>query len=344
MRACTFSVRFSVIVNGSPIGSFYSSRGLRQGDPLSPLLFLMIMEVLSRMLGNAVERGFIKGFQVGREGHPSVCVSHILYADDTILFSDAHPEQLLYIRMVLTCFEVVTGLKVNMTKSEMVPIGEVNGLSALADILYCHVGSLPLHYLGMPLGTYYKALEIWNPIIEKIERRLAGWQKMYVSKRGHLTLLKSTLSSLPIYYLSLFPLPVSVAKRIECIQRNFLWEGIGENHKFHLVAWDRVCSPIQQGGLGVKHLVLFNQALLGKWLWCFGMEEMHLWRRVVVAKYGVGRGGWTSNTPRGSHGCSLWKHIRMGWEAFSMHVHMEVGSRSRVSLWHDKWCSDHPLK
>ena len=79
-----------------------------------------------------------------QDGHPSVCVSHLLYADDTILFCDAHPEQLLYIRMVLTCFEVVTGLKVNMTKSEMVPIGEVNGLSALADLLYCRIGSLPL--------------------------------------------------------------------------------------------------------------------------------------------------------------------------------------------------------
>jgi hypothetical protein len=123
MRACTSTVRFSVIVNGSPTGFFDSSRGLRQGDPLSPLLFLLIMEVLSRMLRRSVERGFIKGFQVGREVHSSVCVSHLLYADDTILFCDAHPEQLLYIRMVLTCFEAVTGLKVNMTKSEMVQLG-----------------------------------------------------------------------------------------------------------------------------------------------------------------------------------------------------------------------------
>jgi hypothetical protein len=257
---------------------FYSSRGLRQGDPLSPLLFLLIMEVLSRMLRIAVERGFIKGFQVGRAVNTSVCVSHLLYADDTILFCDAHPEQLLYIRMVLICFEAVTGLKVNMTKSEMVPIGEVVGLSALADLLFCHIGSLPLQYLDMPLGASYKALAIWNPIIEKIECRLAGWKKIYISKGGRLTLLKSTLSCLPTYYLSLFPIPVSVAKRIECFQRNFLWGSMGEDHKLHLVVWDRVCSSIKQGGLGVRQLVPFNLALLGKWLWWFGLEELHLWR------------------------------------------------------------------
>jgi hypothetical protein len=125
MRACTSTVRFSVLVNGSPTGFFYSSRGLRQDDPLSPLLFLLIMEVLSRMLRRTVVRGFIRGFQVGRGDLSHVSISHLLYVDDTILFSDAHPEQLLYIRMVLTCFEAVTGLKVNMTKSEMVRLGRL---------------------------------------------------------------------------------------------------------------------------------------------------------------------------------------------------------------------------
>ena len=290
MRACTSTIRFSVLVNGSPTGFFDSSRSLRQGDPLSPLLFLLIMEVLSRMLRRSVERGFIRGFQVGRGDMTKVSVSHLLYAYDTILFCDAHPKQLLYIRMVLNCFEVVTGLKVNMNKSEMVPIGVVTDLGALADLLYCRISSLLLQYLGMPLGASYKALSIWTSIIEKIERRSAEWQKMYLSKGGRLTLLKSTLSSLPTYYLFLFPIPVNVAKRIKRLQRNFLWGGMGEEHKFHLVAWDRICSPMQQGGLGVRKLIPFNLALLGKWLWLFGSEESHLWRHVVAAKYGVDRG------------------------------------------------------
>ena len=109
------------------------------------------MEILSRMLKRVEEEGFIKGFSVGAAGLDGLSVSHLLYADDTILFCDNDPEKLVHIRLVLTCFEAVTGLKVNMSKSEMVPIGEVSNLPVLADILCCKIGSLPISYLGMPL-------------------------------------------------------------------------------------------------------------------------------------------------------------------------------------------------
>jgi hypothetical protein len=138
-----------------------------------------------------------------------------------------------------------------------------------------------------------------------MERRLAGWKKLYLSKGGRLTLLKSTLSSLPTYFLSLFTISVSVAQRIEKLQRNFLLEGMGEEFKHHLVGWDKVCTPKEKGGLGIRSLILFNKALLGKWLWRFGLEEHHLWRRVLVAKYGVDLGGWRTPRNRGPHGCGV---------------------------------------
>ena len=89
---------------------------------------------------------------------------------------------------------------------------------------------------------------------------------MYLSKGGRITLIKSTLSSLPTYFLSLFPIPVAVASRIDKIQRDFLWGGLGEGKKFHLVNWSQVCQPIHSGGLGIRNLRIFNKALLGKWL------------------------------------------------------------------------------
>ena len=114
---------------------FGSSHGLRQGDPLSPFLFLLIMEVLSIILKKTEENNLIRGFQVGAMTSVGVQISHLLFADNTILFCDASREQLLSTRLVPSCFQAFTGLKVNVRKSEIVPVGEVNNLDALAYIL-----------------------------------------------------------------------------------------------------------------------------------------------------------------------------------------------------------------
>ena len=121
---------------------------------------------------------------------------------------------MLFLHMVLVWFEAVSDLKVNLSKSEWVAVGAVHNFELLVAVLGCKQGSLPLKYLGLPLGAKYKDKTIWNPILEKMERKLAGWEKLYLSKGGRVTLIKSTLSNLPTYFLSLFPIPASVANRI----------------------------------------------------------------------------------------------------------------------------------
>ena len=134
------------------------------------------MEVLSRTLKKIEEGGFIQGFHVGPINSTGIRISYLLFANDTILFCDASREQILSIRLVLSCFQAFIGLKVNVGKSEIVPIREVCKIQSLANILQCRVGSLAMIYLGMPLGTLYKIASIWNPILERMEKKLSGWK------------------------------------------------------------------------------------------------------------------------------------------------------------------------
>ena len=132
--------------------------------------------------------------------------------------------------------------------------------------LGCRVGSLPTVYLGLPLGAHHKAIFMWNGVEERMRRRLAMWTRQYIFKGGIITLIKSTLASMPIYQLSLFRMPKIVAKRLEKLQRDFLW-GMGSlERKVHLINWEVVCTQKEKGGLGIRKINLLNKALLGKWI------------------------------------------------------------------------------
>jgi hypothetical protein len=191
---------------------------------------------LDEMVAPPIDRGLLSGFFVGSRPSEAVHISHLLFADDTLVFCGANPNHLRYIRVLFLCFEVVSGLKVNLGKSELVPVGHVDNVDGLAGILGCGVSSLPLKYLGLPLRACYKAKSIWNGVVEKIERRLASWKRVYLSKGGRITLIKSTLSNLPTYFMFLFLIPASVANRIEKLYHDFLWGGMGDEFKFHLVS------------------------------------------------------------------------------------------------------------
>jgi hypothetical protein len=210
------------LINGSPSGFFGSSRGVRQGDPLSPFLFVLIMEAFSRMITAIYSRGLIVGFYVGNREQDRVEVSHLLFADDTLVFCGADASQISYMSALLVCFEAVSGLKVNLSKSSLVPVGSLGDVDQLVDSLGCGTTELPLKYLGLPLGASFKLKTMWRDLEDRMARRLAPWKRSYLSKGGRVALIKSTLSNLPTYLLSLFPIPADVAKRIEKIQRDFL--------------------------------------------------------------------------------------------------------------------------
>ena len=266
-------------------------------------------------------------------------ISHLLYADDTIVFCEANSEQLMCLSWTLMWFEAFSGLKINLNKSEIIPLGRVDNVESLAAELGCRVGALPTMYLGLPLGAPHRALGVWDSIEERFRKRLSSWKRQYISKGGRLTLIRSTLSSLPIYFLSLFRMPKSVCARLEKIQRDFLWGGGNLDRKPHLVNWKTVCLEKSRVGLGVRGLSVMNQALLCKWCWRFANERDSLWRMVISTKFGEEAGGWHTRDIRGGFGTGVWKDIKKEWLIFSQNA-IPSGNGRRLGFWKDPWCDE----
>ncbi|RVW76692.1 Transposon TX1 uncharacterized 149 kDa protein [Vitis vinifera] len=158
--------------------------------------------LLLKFQGAALRRSFISlplcpGLR-GR-GRMEMDVSHLLFADDTIIFCEARKEYLTSLSWILAWFEAASRLRINLTKSELIPIGEVEEVEEMAVELGCKVGALPSVYLGLPLGAHHKAISMWDGVEERMRRRLVLWKRQYISKGGRITLIKSTLASIPIY-------------------------------------------------------------------------------------------------------------------------------------------------
>nr|XP_009794949.1 PREDICTED: uncharacterized protein LOC104241713 [Nicotiana sylvestris] len=244
------------------------------------------MEGLSKMLDKTKHLLWLDCFSVGRpQGNP-ISISHLLYADDTLVFCGAEKSQVQYLNLTLLIFEAISGLHINILKSIIYQVNEVPDLEALADILCCGIGSFPATYLGLPLGAKFKSVEVWNVVLEKVEKRLATWQMQYLSMGGRLTFISSVIDSIPTYFMSLYPMPSKVLKQLDKLGKNFLWKGNNEGHKFHLVKWVKVTQPKDLGGHGIKDLAKHNKSMLMKWVGRFGEEDTSLWKKVVIAKHG----------------------------------------------------------
>ena len=144
------------MLNVSPLDFFGSSRGIWQGDSLSLLLFDIVVEALSNMLDMAAFAGQFSGFLVGSMIGTLMMVSHLLFADDTLIFCDVEPTYIANLTVILARFKEALGLSINLGKSELVPVGVVHNLEVLVGLLGCGQSSLPLKYLGLPLGAKFK--------------------------------------------------------------------------------------------------------------------------------------------------------------------------------------------
>ena len=174
LKWCVSTTSFSILVNGSLTGFFQNSRGLRQGDPFSPYLFVIGMEAFSRLLNRAVDGNYLSESKIADRDGVGTIISHLLYADDTLLFCGANKDQLKFLSWILMWFEALSGLRIKLNKSEILPVGLVDNVQELAAELGCGIGSLPSSYLGLPLGAKHKAVGVWGIVEDRFRKRLAS--------------------------------------------------------------------------------------------------------------------------------------------------------------------------
>ena len=212
------------MVNGNAKGWVKASRGLRQGDPLSFFLFTLVADVLSRLMIRAEETGLTEGFFVGRD---RTKVFLLQFADDTIFFSKASLEHLQNLKIIFLVFGQVLGLKINLEKNTISGINTGQELlSSLALVFDYKVSEWPLSYLGLPLGGDPKTIGFWDPVVARILRRLDGWKNAFLSLGGRITLIQSSLSHIPSYFLSFFKIPASSLKDREVAKGfSLVWGG-----------------------------------------------------------------------------------------------------------------------
>lgn len=218
---CVRSAHVSVLVNGSPTGNFQMERGLRQGDPLSPFLFVLAAEGISLMMEKAAEMGLFKPMEVGRR---RIEISHLQFVDDTLFLGDALEGNILFLKILLILLELVSGLKINTNKCNVYGINtDEEWLEQQVNILECSVGRIPFTYLGVKVGISHNKVSDWRCIVQKVRNRVRKWESLKISIGGRLTLINSVLSSLSVFLLSIYRGPKKVLSEIVKIQRSFLW-------------------------------------------------------------------------------------------------------------------------
>ncbi|GKA65245.1 RNA-directed DNA polymerase, eukaryota, reverse transcriptase zinc-binding domain protein [Tanacetum coccineum] len=274
------SSRGLIIVNGSPTEEFQFYKGLKQGDPLSPFLFILIMESLHISFQRVVDAGMFKGIMLSS----SLQLSNMFYADDVVFleqWSDANFDTIVH---VLECFFRASGLRINMSKSKLMGISvEKDKVEREASKIGCLILKPPFSYLGPKVGGLMSRVQSWNEVVDRVIARLSKWKMKTLSIGGRLTLLKSVLGLMPIYLMSIFKVPMSVLHRLESIHIHFFGSHDLNSKKTSWVKWKNVLASKEKGGLGVSSLYALNRGLMFKWVWRFFTQNTSLWTRVIKA-------------------------------------------------------------
>nr|GEY88882.1 putative RNA-directed DNA polymerase, eukaryota, reverse transcriptase zinc-binding domain protein [Tanacetum cinerariifolium] len=272
------NVRSSVLVNGSPTKEFELFKGLRQGDPLSPFLFILAMEGLHSLMCKAKELGLFKGANIGRD---NIKVSHLMYADDVLFFGEWSRSNVQNLISIIQCFYLISGLKIKIDKSNVLGVGaSVLENAYIENSIGCGVSKIPLTYLGIPVGCNMSRTAHWNSVIHKFSSKLTSWKAKLFSVGGRLSLIKAVLGNLPTYFMSIYLMPSSVLSNLEAMRSKFFRGANPSERKMSWIKWERCVSSKEKCGLGIGSIFGLNMGLLFKWIWRILTRPSDIWAKL----------------------------------------------------------------
>ncbi|KAJ1696584.1 hypothetical protein LUZ63_005096 [Rhynchospora breviuscula] len=305
IRACVTMARFSILINGKADGFITPKRGLRQGCALSPYLFILCMDIFTRMLVFHEQRGFIRGFKLA---HAAPTLTSIMFADDLVIFGEASAQQALRVQEIINRFCLLSGQAVGCDKSR--------------------------------IWFSKNTLDSDSQCIKAILNTQQAWSAKTLSQAAKVILIKSVVEPMVLFTAAGGPLPASVSSKLNSMIRSFFWEN-GGKQKMHLVAWERIAKPNDQGGLGLRDVTIISRAMMLKLLWKLASKEhtSKSWIALLTAKYMSRRNLWLSPAPADC--TKLWRGILQVRDILKPSIKWQIGRGDKCMVlaepWHDYW-------
>ncbi|XP_062017671.1 uncharacterized protein LOC133734024 [Rosa rugosa] len=334
IMSCVKTVTYSFLLNGVPRGRLLPERGLRQGDSISPYLFLFCAEALSRLLSLEEEQGRLRGVKICT-ATPSI--SHLFFADDSFIFCQAELEDCESVKDILRRYEEASGQQINLQKSSIsfsrnVPMSKQEGL---ADFLGVQRVDKHDKYLGLPMEVSYSKEEAFGYLVERVQKRTHGWKAKLLSAAGKEILIKAVAQAIPSYVMNCFELPRQLCNEMHRLMAQFWWGDVEGKGKVHWLSWDKLCVSKQEGGLGFRDMHDFNLALLAKQGWRLVQRPDALLTQLLKARYFPRSDFMEAELEAGSS--YTWRSIMAGRQVLEQGLRFQVGTGQRISVWHDRW-------
>ncbi|CAN6559066.1 unnamed protein product [Malus baccata var. baccata] len=340
IMGCVTSVNFAVILNRMPGNKFAPSRGLRQGDPLSPFLFLLVGEVLSRLIQDAIDKRMLKGVKMNVGGP---VISHILFADDTLIFLKANKKNCRNLVKLLEAYCLASGQGINAQKS-CVFFG-ANTPEAVSTelglILAMPVVNNPGSYLGVPAVWGRSKSRGLAYVNGRLLGKLQGWIQSTLSRAGKEVLIKAVAQAIPAYPMNIFKFPTSVCNEMDALIARFWWGDMGGGRKIHWVSMETLGLQKRMGGLGFRSFQEFNVALLAKQCWRLINEPDSLWAMVLEARYFPNCSFFDAR--KGGRASWAWSSLLAGRDLILQGAHKQIMGGDGVRVWVDIWLPSLPF-